>query len=203
MCIFSPKRPPHSLNLKNERKSLPSELLPEIINFLPLELKWSKQRVSLSFDISIFKTQSQYIISTKKLFYCLIQILTACKTHAATWNLRVIGTEEPQTLIKCQETLATFYGGLQQLSFLVSLKSPQFKVLHNNIVGQWFAIPNAVGNIAVDCPQTLTMLQLIENLIDALKNVHQDIYLAINRSNNSVLKLVKKAYRKFTATHIA
>jgi len=47
------------------------------------------------------------------------------------------------------------------------------------------------------------MLQLIENLIDALKNVHQDIYLAINRSNNSVLKLVKKAYRKFTATHIA
>jgi len=35
------------------------------------------------------------------------------------------------------------------LSFLVSLKSPQFKVLQNNIVGQWFAIPNAVGNIAV------------------------------------------------------
>uniref|UniRef100_A0A1I8BZ08 Uncharacterized protein n=1 Tax=Meloidogyne hapla TaxID=6305 RepID=A0A1I8BZ08_MELHA len=59
----------HSINLKKEGKLLAHELLAEIINFLPLKLKWPNLRISFIFDLFLFKKQSQWIITIKKHIY--------------------------------------------------------------------------------------------------------------------------------------
>nr|CAD2135472.1 unnamed protein product [Meloidogyne enterolobii] len=72
--------------MKTERKSLPPELLPEIIDNLPIDLRWSELRISLYFDAFLFKKQSKQIISIKKFLYQLYQLFKSANTCLKNWK---------------------------------------------------------------------------------------------------------------------
>ena len=51
---------------KNRDFRFPLELLNEIVNVLPLNLKWEDSRVSFDFDIFLLRNQCQWVIYFKK-----------------------------------------------------------------------------------------------------------------------------------------
>ncbi|KAL7080578.1 hypothetical protein ACQ4LE_000433 [Meloidogyne hapla] len=69
----------HFTNLKKERKLLPSELLDEIIKFLPIDLKWANLRISVIFYFFVLKTQRRWIFHFKKIVYPYKQLLQRSK----------------------------------------------------------------------------------------------------------------------------
>jgi len=54
----------HSYNIKNSNLSV--ELIHEIVNFLPFDIKWKDFRVSLIFDNLLLKNQRNFIIFSKR-----------------------------------------------------------------------------------------------------------------------------------------
>ncbi|KAL7071594.1 hypothetical protein ACQ4LE_009303 [Meloidogyne hapla] len=69
--------------MKSKKTILPSELLYELINFIPLNIKWAKIRVSLIFDFFILKHQIKWIkylkILKKKVVSLLKQLVATFK----------------------------------------------------------------------------------------------------------------------------
>ncbi|KAL7071481.1 hypothetical protein ACQ4LE_009071 [Meloidogyne hapla] len=51
--------------MKNKKTFLPAELLSEIVNFIPFNLRWSKIRVYKIFDLLIFNLLKRWIICLK------------------------------------------------------------------------------------------------------------------------------------------
>ncbi|KAL7080262.1 hypothetical protein ACQ4LE_000742 [Meloidogyne hapla] len=68
----------HFTNLK-ERKVLPSELLAEIIKFLPLDIKWTNLRISVVFYFFVLKTQRRWIFHFKRIVDPVRQLLQLSK----------------------------------------------------------------------------------------------------------------------------
>jgi len=61
--------PNNSKNLKKRKKSIPTELLEEIVKFLPFLLKWGKIQVSFNFNVLLLKNQRLWIDYAKKIIF--------------------------------------------------------------------------------------------------------------------------------------
>ncbi|KAL7080721.1 hypothetical protein ACQ4LE_000963 [Meloidogyne hapla] len=189
----------HSINLKKEGKLLAHELLAEIINFLPLKLKWPNLRISFIFDLFLFKKQSQWIITIKKHIYLLKNLLDSSNNYLTELKGRVETLESDQ-LCKVKKALALCFGGLQILSFMVSEVSNVYIFNHKHIVDEFFHIPRLVDTIFMERMTTSQMITTTKKLIDHLLSVKENnnnILVAIDSSDKYVLKSARKALNVF------
>ncbi|KAL7073180.1 hypothetical protein ACQ4LE_007536 [Meloidogyne hapla] len=67
----------------------PSDLIAEIINFLPLNIRWANLRISFIFDIYLFEKQGKCIIVFKKFFASLANGIVVLNLVVARLNRRV------------------------------------------------------------------------------------------------------------------
>ncbi|CAK5077334.1 unnamed protein product [Meloidogyne enterolobii] len=179
MCIFSPKRLPHSINLKNERKSLPPELLPEIVKFLPLNLKWSKQRVSLSFDIFLFKTQNQWISILKLLDHLKkLFTLTDKRMDALHKNIPKIGNDLGD-LVHVSAQVASCL----QMVGMYFYVNPGFSSSLKKVLDGWFKIKRD-KDILSEMSTASSHIVKVKEIINLLEGVvNEEMFLAIKELN--------------------
>nr|CAD2187469.1 unnamed protein product [Meloidogyne enterolobii] len=102
------------------KQKLPKELISELIQFIPFNIKWSKIRISKLFDIFVIKYQRKWILSLILLRQKIITLI-----HDIISNMKIL--QKPELRFKKYEMIGVSglfdnrFSGFSGLTFIPSI----------------------------------------------------------------------------------
>nr|CAD2181792.1 unnamed protein product [Meloidogyne enterolobii] len=176
----------NSIKLKQK---LPTELISELIQFIPFNIKWSKIRISRLFDIFVIKYQRKwilYLISLKaevdKLFDNVLSPLKTFKSPKRSWGK-----------IKLIESSSLFIGIFAMLQNFANIMPTFAADINDKFINvTWPQIDKIKDKLETMETNLMTRKKL---LVDMLEFLQEKAKALENKKELSDLKLVLKLLR--------